>query len=96
MFTASEAARLAIENGKPGAPVIIADVQDNPGAGGSSDTTELMRVLIDQKAQNAVLGCLWDAEAAQKAHGAGLGSTIALTLGGKNGPEGESPMPYLF
>ena len=96
LLSAGEAARYAIEHGKPGAPVIIADVQDNPGAGGSADTTELMRTLVDQKAQNAVLGCLWDAEAAELAHAAGHGAVIDLPLGGKNGPDGESPMQASF
>lgn len=96
LLNAKDAVRYAIEHGSPGAPVIIADVQDNPGAGGSSDTTALMRALIEQKAQNAVLGCLWDAEAAQHAHSAGLGATIEISLGGKNGPDNESPMPGSF
>ncbi len=92
LFSAKDAVIFGNTHGSPGTPVIIADVQDNPGAGGSSDTTELMRALVEQKAQNAVLGCLYDADAAKHAHAAGLNETITLALGGKNGPAGEQPM----
>jgi microcystin degradation protein MlrC len=72
-------------------PVVIADVQDNPGAGGTSDTTGLLRALVNGGAKRAVLGMLCDPEMAEKAHVAGVGSVIEGTLGGKVGPE---PAPY--
>src|SRR5690606_8259500 len=41
-----EAVRTAMELARTATrPVVIADVQDNPGAGGSSDTTGLLRAL---------------------------------------------------
>ena len=40
-------------------PVVLADVQDNPGAGGTSDTTGLLRALIDLRAKGSVLGARW-------------------------------------
>jgi microcystin degradation protein MlrC len=39
-------------------PVVLADIQDNPGAGGTSDTVGLLRALIAHKAQGAVIGMM--------------------------------------
>lgn len=64
-------------------PVVIADVQDNPGAGGSGDTTGLLRALIDADVPDAVLSMLYDPESAAAAHAAGQGSEITVRLGGK-------------
>jgi len=96
LLSASDAVAYAIKNGNPSAPIIIADVQDNPGAGGSSDTTQLLHALVNQNAQQAVVGCVWDVDAAQQAHAAGLNSTIKLALGGKSGPDGEVPLSASF
>jgi len=90
------AVRIAIEKGKPGSPVVIADVQDNPGAGGSSDTTGLLRSLVEQKAQSAVIGSIWDPAAAAQAHSAGISAVINVALGGKNGPNGVTPFVHKF
>src|SRR5437763_16825820 len=48
-------------------PVVLADIQDNPGAGGTSDTVGLLRALIAQRAQGAVIGMIVDPEAAAAA-----------------------------
>jgi microcystin degradation protein MlrC len=55
----------------PGKPVVIADVEDNAGGGGSSDTTGLLRALIDAGADNAILALMNDPAAAALAHAAG-------------------------
>lgn len=72
-------------------PVIIADTQDNPGAGGSSDTTGMLRALVACDAQSAALGNFHDPEAARAAHAAGVGSTVTLRLGGRSGVKGDAP-----
>ena len=59
-----------------GQPVVIADTQDNPGAGGSGDTTGMLEALVAEGAAGAVLGVLCDPQAAQAAHHAGVGATI--------------------
>ncbi|MEZ4522613.1 MAG: M81 family metallopeptidase [Thermomicrobiales bacterium] len=69
------------ETGDAG-PVVLADVADNPGGGGSGDTPELIRELIRVGAQGAV-ACLWDPESVDKAHAAGVGAEIEVRLGGK-------------
>jgi microcystin degradation protein MlrC len=64
-------------------PVVIADTQDNPGAGGNSNTTGMLRALVTNQAQEAALGVLFDPEAAEAAHKTGVGKTITLGLGGE-------------
>ena len=77
-------------------PVVIADTQDNPGAGGDSDTTGMLRALVDNDAPRAALGMLVDPEAALAAHRAGAGSAINIALGGKSGISGDAPFEAGF
>ncbi len=77
-------------------PAIIADAQDNPGAGASSDTTGLLDALVRGNAQGAVLALLDDAEAATKAHEMGVGAEFSAMLGGKSGQEGQYPFRVAF
>ncbi len=88
-----EAKRLAAKASKP---VILADTQDNPGAGGSADTTGLLQALIEGGAEGAVLGFLCDPDAAKAAHAAGVGAEVTLALGGRHGPEGVRPLEGTF
>lgn len=67
-------------------PVVLADTQDNPGAGGDSNTTGLLHALLQQGAGRrypgrVVLGLLFDEAAAARAHAAGQGATLELALG---------------
>ena len=91
-----DAVKRARARGEPGAPVVLADTQDNPGAGGNGDTTGLLRSLIRQNAQDAVLGLLIDPEAAKRAHEAGQGSTLRFSLGGKSKVKGDDPFEGEF
>lgn len=77
-------------------PVIVADAQDNPGAGSDSDTTGLLRALIRNKAAKAAIGLIVDAESAALAHKAGVGNTVTLRLGGKSSVPGDSPLEADF
>jgi microcystin degradation protein MlrC len=90
LHAARDAVRRARSLSAPGAPVILADTQDNPGAGGNGDTTGLLRCLIEQDARDAVLGMLIDPASAQRAHEAGLGSTVVFALGGRSRIPGDS------
>ena len=67
-------------------PVVIADTQDNPGAGGDSNTTGVLHALIAQGAGRrfpgqVALGLMFDAAAARTAMAAGLGAELDLALG---------------
>jgi len=72
-------------------PVILADTQDNPGAGSSSDTTGLLRALLAAGVEDCALGLFYDPETALACHAAGVGATISLEIGGKGTP-GDSPL----
>jgi microcystin degradation protein MlrC len=77
-------------------PVILADSQDNPGGGGPGDTTEILRELVLQKAQKALVGVISDPQAALSAHAAGTGAKINISLGGKSGYPGSQPFTAEF
>src|SRR5258708_34204806 len=77
-------------------PVIIADTQDNPGAGGPADTTGLLFALVEGGAEGAALGYLCDEQAVKAAHSAGKGANITIDLGGRHGPEGVLPFRGAF
>lgn len=77
-------------------PVIIADTQDNPGAGGDSNTMFMARALLRHGATDAALGMIWDAPAAAAAHRAGVGATLELALGGRSGVPGDEPLAAMF
>ncbi|WP_419688415.1 M81 family metallopeptidase [Burkholderia theae] len=83
-----EAMRLSEGAGKP---VVIADTQDNPGAGGDSNTTGMLRALLRNGAKDAAIGLIWDPAAAAAAHRAGVGAFIDLALGGVSGVPGDVP-----
>ncbi len=84
---AAEAVRKAVALAVHRAPpVVLADTQDNPGAGGDSNTTGMLRALLQQGAGRAypgqvALGLLFDPVSAERAFTAGVGATIALSLG---------------
>src|SRR3546814_1978352 len=77
-------------------PVVLADAQDNAGGGANSDTTGLLRALIAEGAEGAVLANLYDPEAAAAAHAAGEGAEIELALGGRSGVPGDAPLQATF
>ena len=81
------------------APVVIADTEDNPGAGGDSNTTGLLHAFITQGAGRAfpgqvAFGLLFDPETALAAHQAGTGAYIERAIG-RSVPiySGMSPPP---
>src|SRR3954468_17935549 len=61
LLDADAAALRAIELAKNAKkPIVLADVQDNPGAGGTSDTVGLLAALMRHKAKGAVIGMMVD------------------------------------
>jgi microcystin degradation protein MlrC len=72
-------------------PVVIADTQDNPGAGGDANTMEMLHALVRHRAQGAAFGLICDPEAAAAAHRAGVGARLDLSLGGRSGVPGDTP-----
>lgn len=64
-------------------PTILADIGDNPGAGGSTDGTALPRALIGVGAKSTVIAVIRDPEAVSKAIQVGVGNQITMKIGGK-------------
>lgn len=89
----AEAMRLA---GTATKPVVISDTQDNPGAGGDSDTMGMAHALVQGGAARAAIGVIVDPAAAAAAHAAGEGATISLSLGAKSGIPGDRPLTGTF
>jgi microcystin degradation protein MlrC len=97
IYTPDEGVRLAMELAKHARkPIVIADTQDNPGAGGDSDTTGMLRALVRNHATRAAIGVIYDPASAKAAHAAGQGATVTLALGGKSGIPGDAPYKETF
>ncbi len=77
-------------------PMVLADVQDNCGAGATSDTTGLLAAMVRGNADQAVIGALVDPQAAAAAHAAGEGAEIEIALGGKLFTAGDPPFRGRF
>jgi microcystin degradation protein MlrC len=76
--------------------VILADTQDNPGAGGHADTTSLLKALVASGLQGILAGVMCDPAAAARAHAAGEGSSVSLSLGARSCTPGESSLEARF
>ncbi|MDQ0474391.1 M81 family metallopeptidase [Labrys wisconsinensis] len=72
---------IAIATATPGT-VVFSDAADAPSSGASGDSNLLIRGLRDAGYGRRVLAQIVDAPAAAAAHRAGVGATIAVTLGG--------------
>jgi microcystin degradation protein MlrC len=97
VYGPEEGVRYAMERAKTATrPIVIADTQDNPGAGGDSDTAGMLKALVACGAENAAIGVIYDVDAAKAAHAAGEGATVRLAIGGKSGIPGDSPFEGAF
>lgn len=80
-------------------PLIIADTQDNPGGGGTGDTTGMLRALVQARAVGAVLVQITDGDACTAAHAAGEGTVVDRAIGGtlsaRHGAPVEGPWTVL-
>lgn len=75
-----------------GRPIVIADIADNAGGGASSDSTFVLRALIDAQIGDVALGAFWDLGAIQTCREAGEGARLNLRIGGKCGPLSGDPV----
>jgi len=93
LATVEEAvARARRHDGRPGHPLVLADTQDNPGAGGNADTTTLLKALVAADLPGTLAGVIWDPDAAARAHAAGEGRSVELGLGARTAFPGETPL----
>ncbi|WP_119165675.1 M81 family metallopeptidase [Algihabitans albus] len=93
ILPADQAVTYAVERSAKGdGPVVIADTQDNPGAGGNGDTVGLLAELVRQRVPDAVIGVLFDPANAKRAAEAGEGAELQLELGSHSGLPGHRPL----
>ncbi|TDP71781.1 alpha/beta fold hydrolase [Roseateles toxinivorans] len=81
-------AALAVQGG----PVVMADIADNPGGGAMSDSTFLLRAVLDRGIADTAFGFFWDLGAVRICADAGVGAQVALRVGGKCGPASGDPV----
>jgi len=72
--------------------VVLADGADNAGAGAASDSTFILRRMIERGVNDAALGPLWDPVAVRTAFEAGEGAHLPIRIGGKIGPMSGDPV----
>lgn len=73
-------------------PVVVADQADNPGGGAPSDSTFVLRELLERGATGVALAMMWDPIVVRVATSGGLGAKLQLRLGGKMGPASGDPL----
>ncbi|MDR3511048.1 MAG: M81 family metallopeptidase [Caulobacteraceae bacterium] len=75
-----------------GAPVILADAADNAGGGAASDSTFVLKAMLELNVENACLGPLYDPGAVTLCHSAGAGAHLKLRIGGKFSAASGDPL----
>ena len=75
-----------------GGPVVIADRADNAGGGAPSDSTFMLKAMLERGIGNAGLAMIWDPVAVQVAISGGVGANLDIRLGGKMGPMSGDPL----
>lgn len=75
-----------------GKPIVVADIADNAGGGAMSDSTFVLRGLIERGIGNVALGGFFDLGAIQICREAGVGARLELRVGGKCSPASGEPV----
>ena len=73
-------------------PMVIADRADNAGGGAMSDSTFVLRRLVERNLGGVALGAFWDPGAVRCCIDAGVGARFALRVGGKCRPASGDPV----
>lgn len=73
-------------------PVVLAEISDNPGAGGTGDGTHLLRYMLQQQLPDAALATLYDPEAVAACWQAGPAATLHIGIGGKRDATSGEPV----
>ena len=74
LTSTDEAIKIALDHSRD--PIIFSDAGDNPGGGGSGRTTQFLRELVSNGADNVIYGSFFDPDVAEAAHKIGLGGTF--------------------
>ncbi len=78
-----------------GGPVVLADVSDNAGGGAPSDSTYVLKRLLERGIQNVAIACFYDPGAVGMAMDAGEGARLDLRVGGKLGRTSGDPLDLM-
>ncbi len=91
LSTAAEKALMAGTNTSTPA-LIMADVADNPGGGGSGNTTSVLRAFDGLGVRGAFIGLMIDADVAKKAHEIGEGGSFTATFNAVPATQFDEPL----
>eukprot|EP01051_Picozoa_sp_SAG22_P015701 SAG22_NODE_2091_length_3027_cov_1.473702_1_plen_738_part_00 len=77
-----------------GGPVVLADMSDNPGGGGASDSVAILSEFLSRGVDGVAVGAIVDMEVVGLCEAAGVGQTLTepFTLGGKHDRLHGSPL----
>ncbi|QLG61055.1 M81 family metallopeptidase [Halorarum salinum] len=90
---AIEQARERAADLEPGdGPIVMADFGSNPGGGGASNGTTVLREMLDQGVENAGWAIMYDPEAVDDCLEAGVGNRVTTTIGGKSDDRHGEPI----
>jgi microcystin degradation protein MlrC len=88
LYSVEEAVSRAVERaGRADRPVLLLDHADR-----LSETTYVLRELLEQGATNVAYPLLWDPEAVEECAAAGQGAEVTLSVGSKTSPRGGGPV----
>lgn len=68
---------------RPDGPVVLSDIADGTGAGSPGDATAVIEALLRINPDRPAYVCVRDAEVAEQAIAAGVGSEVDVLVGGK-------------
>lgn len=74
------------------APVVLADFADNAGGGAPSDSTYVLKAVLERGLKDVALGTFWDPVLVAMCIDAGVGATMDVRIGGKIGPMSGDPV----
>jgi microcystin degradation protein MlrC len=73
-------------------PVVIAEPADNAGGGAPSDSTFVLKRMLERGIRDAAIAPFWDPIAVRMCFAAGDGAEFQLRFGGKMGPFSGTPV----
>lgn len=76
-------------------PIVMADFGSNPGGGGASDGTTVLREMLEQGLTDAGWAIMYDPAVVEQCIDAGVGERVTVTLGGKTDDRHGAPIEGL-
>ncbi|WP_121062582.1 M81 family metallopeptidase [Chachezhania antarctica] len=73
-------------------PVVLADFADNAGGGAPSDSTFVLKEVLDRGLKDVALCTFWDPVLVNMCMDAGVGAVMPVRVGGKIGPMSGDPV----